>query len=218
MTKEINSREGYRAPIIRIKDAWLLRDNTSRHLHELWGGDKPLADDQWMKQRVGDYQKAWQPYEQKILYGMTEILGLTFRQNIIDVYIAPWFRAFSDPLVIGVMKEPDEFIDILTHELLHRLLTDNTVISHKMEQKLVLEWGRLFGKDLPFVQLVHIPVHAVHKAIYLDLLGESARFERDVANNKKHDATDYIAAWEYVNKQGYQTIIKQLQELYSNLK
>lgn len=30
-------------PDIRIKNAWLLRENASRHLHELWGGDGELA-------------------------------------------------------------------------------------------------------------------------------------------------------------------------------
>jgi hypothetical protein len=101
-------------PEIRIKDAWLLRENASKHLHELWGKDTQLADDAWMENRVKQYQKAWQTYEKKILNGMCDLLGLSFRQNVIDVYIAPWFGAFSDPLVIGVMREPDQFVDTLS--------------------------------------------------------------------------------------------------------
>ncbi len=200
-------------PTIRIKDAWLLRENASKHLHELWGKeDEKLADDKWMEKRVADYQKAWQPVEQKILTAMTELLGLSFRQNIIDVNIAPWFRAFSDPMVIGVMQEPDLFIDTLTHELLHRLLTDNTAIPH--ETQLIPEWERLFGKQHSFTALVHIPVHAVCKAIYLDVLKQPERLERDIANNKKYEATDYVAAWDYVEKHGYKEIIKKLQKSY----
>jgi len=181
-------------PVIRIKDAWLLREHASKHLHELWGKDKKLADDKWMEKRVADYQKAWKPVEQKILMGMTEKLGLSFRQNIIDVNIAPWFNAFSDPMVIGVMQEPDVFVDTLTHELLHRLLTDNTAIPH--ETLLLSEWQKLFGKNHTFGTVVHIPVHAVHKAIYLDVLKDPKRLERDIANNKQYEATDYIAAWD----------------------
>lgn len=165
-------------PSVRIKNAWLLRENVSRHLHELWGEGKVLADDEWMEWKVGEYEKAWQPYEQKILHGMIEILGLSFRQNIIDVYIAPWFHAFSDPLVIGVMQEPDVFVDTLTHEL------------------------------------VHIPVHAVHQAIYLNVLKEPERLRRDIARNKRHHATPYIAAWEYIEANGYKDIIKQLRKSY----
>ena len=202
-------------PEIRIKDAWLLRENVSKYLHELWGKGKKLADDDWMEWKVGEYIKAWEPYEQKVLTGMCENMNLTFRQNIIDVYIAPWFRAFSDPMVIGVMQEPDVFIDTLTHELLHRLLTDNTAVPH--ETRLLREWQKLFGKQHSFAALVHIPVHAVHKAIYLDVLKEPKRLERDIKKNKEHEAIDYIAAWGYVEKYGYKTIIKQLKESYDAL-
>lgn len=202
-------------PVIRIKDAWLLRENASRHLHELWGKDKTLADDDWMEKRVSDYRKAWKPFEKKILTAMTDLLELSFRQNIIDVHIAPWFNAFSDPMVIGVMKEPDEFVDILTHELLHRLLTDNTTVPH--ETMLLDEWHKLFGKEHAFGTVVHIPVHAVHKAIYLDVLNAPERLARDVSGNKKYKATDYINAWNYVDKHGYMKIISQLKKSYAQL-
>lgn len=203
-------------PLIRIKDAWLLRENASQHLHELWAskGDV-LADDKWMEKRVNEYQKAWEPVEQKILKGMTESLGLSFRQNIVDVYIAPWFRAFSDPMIIGVMQEPDVFVDTLTHELIHRLLTDNTAIPH--ETKLLEEWQELFGKQHTFGTTVHIPVHAVHKAIYLNILKDPERLKRDIANNKKYEAKDYIAAWDYVEEHGYEEIIKKLKNSYKDL-
>lgn len=208
-------------PTIRIKDAWLLRENTSNHLDEIWrkDTDKPIANnpeyDKWLTKRVASYQKAWKPFEQKVLLGMTETLELTFRQNIIDVNIAPWFNAFSDPMVIGVVQEPDVFIDTLTHELLHRLLTDNTAIPH--ETQLLSEWERLFGKQHSFTALVHIPVHAVHKAIYLDVLKQPERLERDIANNKKYRATDYVAAWDYVEKHGYKEIIEKLHKSYEKL-
>ena len=203
-------------PSIRIKDAWLLRENASKYLHELWAkkGDK-LANDSWMEKRVAEYNKAWKPHEQNILNGLSDTLELNYRQNIIDVYIAPWFNAFSDPMVIGVMQEPDLFIDTLTHELIHRLLTDNTAIPH--ETMLIEPWQNLFGKNHTFGLLVHIPVHAVHKSIYLDVLNEPKRLERDIANNKMHEAKDYINAWNYVEKHGHNEIISKLKKSYKDL-
>src|SRR5919199_1161053 len=111
--------------------------------------------------RLANTKKPGSRMSKKILLSMTETLGSSFRQNIIDVYIAPWFHAFSDPLVIGVTKEPDVFVDTLTHELLHRLLTDNTTIPY--ETDLIAEWRKLFGNNHNFKVLVHIPVHAIHK-------------------------------------------------------
>lgn len=200
---------------IRIKDAWLLRENASKHLHELWGKDSNLADDEWMEKKVAEYRKAWKPYEKKVISGLEDTLGLNFYQNVIDVYIAPWFRAFSEPLVIGVMSEPDGFVDILTHELIHRLLTDNKTVPH--DTQLLPEWEKLFGKQHSFGVLVHIPVHAVHKAIYLDILNEPERLKRDIETNKKYKAKDYIDAWDYVEKHGYKEIIEKLKVSYARL-
>jgi hypothetical protein len=146
---------------------------------------------------------------------MLEMLGLTFRQNIIDVYIAPWFNAISDPLVIGVSKSPSEFVDSLTHELLHRLLTDNNEVSGDVF--LIPEWQAMFGEEYSFVATVHIPVHALHKAIYLDVLGEPERLGRDIKSCHDNNSVDYVAAWGYVESHDYKKIVCDLAEMYGRL-
>jgi hypothetical protein len=202
-------------PEIRIKNAWLLYENASQHLHELWGKDEHLSTYEEVDAIVHAYQKAWAPFEAQILTAMTELLDLDFRQNVIDVYIAPWFNAFSDPLVIGVTKQSDEFIDVLTHELIHRLLIDNKMSPH--DSLFADEWYTLFGKNHSFNTLIHIPVHAVHEAIYLDVLKMPERLERDKQNVTNSDNTDYIQAWEYVDTHGHDIIIDQLKKSYATL-
>jgi hypothetical protein len=198
-------------PEIRINDGWMLRENASNHLHELWAKEgQKLEDDAWMKQRVADYQAAWKPVEDKILHAMCASLGLEFFQNVLDVYIAPWFNAFSEPLVIGVMREPDEFIDTLAHELLHRLLTDNT--TSPKDALLANRWEKLFGETDSFNETVHIPVHAVLKHIYLDILKQPERLERDIEHTKNDPP--YKAAWDYVNGHDYMHIIELLKQDY----
>lgn len=201
-------------PEIRIKDGWLLRENASQYLHRLWGSGDVLVDDTWMTARVQAYQEAWLKYEKKIMKGLYNITGLQFRQNIIDVYIAPWFSAFSDPMVIGVMREPDEFVDVLTHELIHRLLTDNT--SKPADTEFATDWGKLFGAEYSFTTLVHIPVHAIHKAIYMDILKDRKRLERDRDFDKAASADDYTASWSYVESKGYKEIIDILRNYYTH--
>jgi len=200
-------------PEIRIKNAWLLRDHASEHLNELWGDGTPLRTHEEYETIVATYQKAWWPYEQKILQGMCDTFGLTFRQAIIDVYIAPWFSAFSDPMVIGVTNKPDRFVEILTHELLHRLLTDNVQTAYDTEYDVY--WRELFGKELGWNVLLHIPVHAGLQAVFDDVLHEPKRTERDQQESKEWP--DYNAAWEYVEKHGYKEIVQQLKDSYKNL-
>ncbi len=205
----MTSKKNY--PEIRIKDAWLLRQNASTHLHELWSkeGDR-LADDDDMEGIVSEYKAAWSPYEKKIIHGMCELLDLDFRQNIIDVHIAPWFGAFSDPMVIGVTYAPDRFVEVLAHELIHRLLTDNTQTPY--DTRYATEWKKMFGEDHDFGVLVHIPVHAVMQALFDDVLHEPARTKNDREKCRKWQ--DYDVAWRYVEVHGYKDIIAQLKANY----
>jgi hypothetical protein len=194
----------------------LLREEVSVHLHELWAKDgKELMSHQQINAKVSSYEKAWGPYEKRIVQGMCKILDLEFRQNIIDVYIAPWMKGFSDPMVIGVTLKPDEFVDVLTHELLHRLLTDNTTVPYSAD--LMKEWTKLFGDEHSTNTLLHIPVHAAHKAIYLGVLREPQRFERDRAKDLDLNAKDYVKSWEYVERHGYEQILAKLKDSYKKL-
>lgn len=200
-------------PEIRIKNAYLLRQNVSVHLHKLWGkGGSELADDKRVDEIVELYRKAWVPYEKKIIHGMCDLLELEFRQNIIDVNIAPWFTAFSDPMVIGVIYEPDRFVDVLTHELIHRLLTDN--IQTLYDTEYAAEWKKLYGERSKN-ELVHIPVHAVLQTVFDDILGEPERTKRDRELCKQWP--DYDAAWTYVETNGYKEIIKRLKANYKDI-
>ena len=200
-------------PEIRIRYAWLLANNASVGLNELWGKGEPLLKPKEYIEIAENYQKAWAPYEQRVLRGICELLGLEFRQNIIDVYVAPWFRAFSDPMVIGVTYSPDRFIEVLTHELIHRLLTDNIQTEYATRYK--DRWATMFGDDHSFGTLVHIPVHAVYQAIFNDVIGEPQRTASDIAFVKKDEA--YRKAWEYVEASGYQKIVEQLKNNYKEI-
>lgn len=201
-------------PEIRIKNAWLLYDAASVHLHELWAEkDEKLATKDEVDSYVAAYQKAWAPYEDTIIRGICDITGLEFRQNIIDVSIAPWFHAFSDPLVVGITYQPDRFVEVLTHELIHRLSFDNTNTPYGTNY--ADHWAKLFGKEHNFTVLIHIPVHAIMQALFDDVLHEPVRTKND--REKCRNWPDYDAAWQYVEKHSYKTIIEQLKDSYKKI-
>lgn len=144
---------------------------------------------------------------------MCELLGLEFRQNIIDVNIAPWFEAFSDPMVIGVAYKPDRFVEVLTHELLHRLLTDNIQSDYGTDY--LKRWEKLFGSNHNMNVLLHIPVHAVYQALFDDVLKMPEYTEND--RKAMNEYEDYRKAWEYVDKVGYRKIVEMLKQDYKEL-
>lgn len=164
-----------------------------------------------MKSR--EYQDSWKVYEERILSAMCEVLDMEFRQNIIDAYVAPFGNSFSDPMVISTKYSSDRVVEVLTHEIAHRLLTDNNKLPTKDGRKLIEHWTELFG-NYPFVLLVHIPVHALMQYIFIDVLNEPERLERDIEICKKHEP--YNQSWNYVKEVGYKNIIDKLRLSYNS--
>lgn len=200
-------------PEIRIQYSWTLANATVRQSMADRGieGEPPGSEEVMAKAK--DYEDAWKVFEKKILEHLQESTGIKFRQNYIDVYVVPYLRAFSDPVSIGTHYIPDFAVDAITHELIHKLLVDNTSVDFQT----CPDWEKLFGSDLNDHTRIHIAVHAIHKGIYLDCLKDSSRLERDIENCKKYNAVDYLAAWDYVEKHGYREIVEKIKEAYRKI-
>lgn len=177
-------------------------------------GVEHAANKDFLVNKAMEYTDAWSEKGEVILMAMCDILNLEFNQNIIDAYVLPFSNSFSDPMIISTKYTPNRFIEVFTHELTHRLLTDNTKLGTVGDKKLLPHWEQLFGNEYSFVALVHIPVHALIKYIFLDVLHEPERLEHDIELCKK--SPDYTLAWEYVQAHDYKDIITKLKEQYDS--
>lgn len=193
-------------PQIRWKNPWLLIGAIRHDIEASYKGEEEKLTDEFTLATIRRYYDAWYPYEATILKGMCELTGLEFRQNIIDVYVAPFYNSFSDPLFLATKYESDRVVEVLAHELMHRLLIDNTE-NHYLAN-FSGEWRKLFGDEHTQSTLVHIPVHAIMQGVFEEYVKEPARIARDKKEYK--NSPDYKAAWDYVDKVGYKTILKQL--------
>ncbi|MEP7204908.1 MAG: hypothetical protein ABI716_01805 [Candidatus Saccharibacteria bacterium] len=194
-------------PEVRIKYAWLLSGTASVALNEKWGNGTPLRSYDEYVLIVDKYKRWWSPHNDAILHGICDIFNLEFRQNIIDINVAPWFKPISDPMVIGpAFSTEDALINTITHELLHRLITDNT--STNYEHDFIKDWELLFGDDHSQTTLVHIPVHAGMKKLYVDVINRPDLVNFDI--DKVKDYPDYAKAWEYIEAHDYNKILQQL--------
>jgi hypothetical protein len=205
-----------RYPEIRFNHPWLLIDTIYPDIkaaYEKPKNDLDKLDAKFIKKTLERYEKAWRLYEEKIIRGMCEILGLEFRQNVIDIYAAPFYNSFSDPMFIATKYTSDRVIEVIAHEILHRLLTDN--VQTEYQTKYASEWKNLFGDEHSWNTIVHIPVHAMLQVLFDDILNEPER----TANDKKmcEKWPNYDAAWKYVDEVGYKMIIKQLRDSYKKL-
>lgn len=200
-------------PEIRIKKSFLLNDKVVPLLQpELQATHRENeGNDDFIDQKVREYKDAWSPYEARIISALCDVLGVEFKQNIIDIYVAPFINSMSDPMIISTKYSSDRVIDVITHEIAHRLLTDNTHLPLSDGKKLSEHWTESFGNH-PFKTLVHIPVHALLEYIFIDVLNEPERLQRDMDFCKKFEA--YDEAWKYVQAIGYKVIIDQIRSIY----
>ena len=159
------------------------------------------------KERVKKYKEEWAKYENKILDGICKSLGLNFSQNIIDVRIVSGNdRQFSNPVVIKSGFEPDEFIESLSHELIHRLFSDN--VQNVVAGKIFLE----MFPDKNELARNHIITHATLKFIYLDILKEKERLAKNIERSSKSSFPKYSRAWKIVEEKGYGELINDFKE------
>lgn len=197
-------------PEIRIKHGWLLQSAFVKYMMQVPEyKDKKVPSDEKMKDIIKNRQELWQPVGEKILTAMQEITGLNFYKNIIDVYVVfGWKSAFSDPLTMSIKYEGDDFIDTLTHEILHTLLDDN------IQKAFAREWTKEQYPEVTEERATsHIVLHAIHKKIFLDIIKSPERLKKDI--DESQDSPGYKLAWDIVERDGYENIINRFKASYA---
>lgn len=165
-----------------------------------WDSWVPPTKDEVLR-RVKAYKEKWKEYEEKILNGLCALLDLSFGDCPIDVHIVSGNpRQISFPLIIKSGFTPDEFVNVLTHELIHRLFGLNKL------GKAVMFDDPGYEKETDTTK-GHVIVHAITKYIYLDVLNEPIRLEMDLEKSKKHSTNEYEISWGIVDKEDYKKII-----------
>lgn len=207
-------------PEVRLQSSMLLFNSISEDERKLWADS--INQDNLSFTEIQNYttklSESWDVYGDLLLKSMSSIYGIEFKKNIIDVYVNPWNKSISNPLILNPSRPPEVQIDTIMHELLHVLFTDNTSFSmHNKNQNITLieKWRALFGEDLEWKTIVHIPVHAGLKALFLDVINQPDRLERDIRRHDNNPA--YKKAWEYVEENDYKVINNKLKELYESL-
>lgn len=151
-----------------------------------------------VESKVKLFRKEWGAYDKKIFEGMHRATGLVFSRNILDVYIVSGIpRDMSDPIIIRSRYTQVEFVNVLSHELLHRLFAIN-----KTEFDFPEESERVIN---------HIFVFAVLKYLYLDILRQPERVEMDLHRARGDTSNSgYVRAWDIVENLGYENLVAQI--------
>lgn len=158
-----------------------------------------------ISQYIEAIEKLWKKDEKRILKEISKVTGLKWKDKQIICYVNGMGRPFSDPLTLRLYKNKNDFIDTLTHELIHQIQIQN--------RKKYMDWSKNKNKKYKTESVVtnnHIFLHAVHKVIYLKFFNKS-RLNRDIKDSKKFP--DYKRSWDIVEEEGHENIINQFKKL-----
>ena len=187
------------APKIEFRRSYIYDHN----LKPLRSKDYVFPSDKILNTQIKKLEKLWAKDGSKILIEIAKVLKLRWTQKNTTCYVTAGVYAFSDPLTISYNKNTNSMLDELTHEMIHRLWSEE-----KNWKTLTPNWQALQRKykGISMTTRSHFPLLAVHKHILLKFYGKK-RLEAEI-NSMIH--SDYIKAWDIVNKDGYENIIKQL--------
>ncbi|MAG79097.1 hypothetical protein CMI40_01850 [Candidatus Pacearchaeota archaeon] len=177
----------------KFRDSKLIQKNLIKRNHKYPSIKK-------IENYIKKIEKLWKKEGEKILKEIAKITGFKWKEKEIICYVIGIGGCFSDPLTIKIFKNTSYFIDVLTHELIHQIQTQN--------HNLFIKWFNYIRKnykDEPKTTKSHILLHAVHWKL-LETLFDKERVKKII---KKHnDFKDYKRAWKIVEEVGAEDIIK----------
>ncbi|MFA4952956.1 MAG: hypothetical protein WC584_01930 [Candidatus Pacearchaeota archaeon] len=149
--------------------------------------------------------KLWEKEGEKILKEISNSSKLKWRRKQIICYIIGAGRSISDPLTIKVFKNKNDFIDLLIHELIHQILTQN-----KNQVSKYIKYLRRKYNDKSLTTQNHIILFAIYKKIMLKLFNKK-RLNREFKRAERD--REYLDAWKIMDEEGYENILKKFYEM-----
>lgn len=146
----------------------------------------------------------WEKHGTEILEEISKITKLMWHEKDTTCYVTWGINPYSDPLTLNLTSN----FHVLTHELIHRILSQRKNNPDQFHQN----WESLFGKEGKYkdeTQLcrVHIGVHAIHTAIYKKLFSDT-ELQANIKFSEPYE--DYRRSWKIVARDGYENIIAEL--------
>jgi hypothetical protein len=197
-------------PKIIFRYSWVY-DNNYRNSpiikKRLDGQNKNYPSMNKISNYIAKIEPIWRKKEKTILKTISEISGLKWTEKAVICYVIGFGRCFSDPLTVRLYENKDDFIDTLTHEMIHQMHIQN--IKKSLKWKKYLQ-GKYNNESI--ITRNHIFLHSVHYHLYLKLFNKK-RLNRDINFCKKVRVEDYVRSWQIVQKETPEAIIKKFKEV-----
>jgi hypothetical protein len=181
-------------PKLIFRRSWLYDKTLLRKKNFIKPSEKVL------EQHLLKTNREWAKLGTKILTEISRVTKLNWYEKEIVCYLTYGVTPYSDPLTFNIYSD----IDTLTHELIHRILSEpeNQKRLNRNREKLMRKYTKESQKTK-----THIRIHAIHQVVLKNLFGEK---RLSLEKKKFIHYKDYVRAWEIVEKDGSENIINEL--------
>jgi hypothetical protein len=186
-------------PEIVFRNSWIY----DMMLKPLWPKKFKRPTEKVYDKVIKELEIEWKKTGRRILKELAAVTKLKWHEKEIVAYITVGVYPFSDPLTLNLYGDTQHRIDVLTHELVHRILSDR-----RNWPKYQKNWNKIIAKyknEAPNTKH-HIVIHAIHEHILRKFYDEN-RLDKETKSVKD---TDYKKSWQIVKKEGYKNIIANL--------
>jgi len=100
----------------------LLFGSISEQERQNWADDtdQPMMSFVEVEEYTRQMRPSWERHEHAVLDAMVSLYGIGFKKPVIDVYITPWNKSISNPIILNPSRPPEIHIETLMHEFLAR--------------------------------------------------------------------------------------------------
>ena len=180
-------------PKLIFRRSWLYDQALAR------GRGFKMSQDKIFDVQLRKLEKAWAVHGERILSEITKVTKLNWHEKEIVVYVTAGVVPYSDPLTLDLYSD----IDTLTHELIHRILSETDNWKH-----VKFNWIKLMRKYRVEADTVktHIIIHAIHAVILKNLFGEKRlKKQKELVLDP-----DFIRLWVIAEAGEFENIVKEL--------
>lgn len=188
-----------------------MKNNWKRFLEERKRKKKASHSERYRIKKTLEYikkiEKIWRKDEKRILKELSRTTGLKWKEDSVICYIIWAGNSIAVPLTVIVHNDTNDFIDTLIHELIHYLLVDGDKNS-KLSVNAQNYFSNKYKNEKRNV-IHHILLFAIMQHTYLKFF-DMERFEKHIDISKS--SPDYARAWQIVQKEGCQKIIREFRK------
>jgi hypothetical protein len=150
----------------------------------------------------------WDKDGGRIITELSDVAGLPWQEDKIPCYlVSDCFYSFSDPLTVPLSKHsPEEpgFVDIVSHELIHRLLHSNEDCLKDVKQ-----FVKQTFPDIKPKTEVHLILYGIQSQAWQNLFGDERR-QNLIATVP--EIKSYQKAWQMVQEIGYEKVVDEFRK------